>query len=218
MKVPKQISKVRKYLTRSMESISSHAIFKNKYMLYFAALLAGLRLLDYIVKLQYVNVFYYLLTALTVYFFTSNLTVVYLVTFLTTTLLLCNSGREGLENKDDAVPEKKAKPVVKAQLVSPSDKDSADGVPETLPVAESLQNKNTDTKKKNSRLDYASTIEDSYKMLDKMLSKEGIRNLNTDTQSLIQQQAKLGKMMEGMKPLMDSAKDLLKNFNPTQSS
>jgi hypothetical protein len=212
MKYQKQISKLGKYVKAISESISSHAVFKNKYFFYLAATLAFLRLIDYLIHFQIVHIFYYLLTALTVYFFTDNLTIVCLITFLTTTLCLGNT-KEGLENKEDTSSDTVTTPKTKPTLMKPLDEEE-EGDVKTLPVAESLQNKSTDTKKKNTRLDYASTIEDSYKMLDKMLSKEGIQNLNTDTQSLIKQQAKLGKMMESMSPLMKSAQDLLKQFNP----
>ena len=201
------IQKIRHYLQKQTRHIDKLSIFRNKYILYISIILAALRLLDYLINFQYLHIFYYFLTALSTYFFTNNLTVICLVTFVVTSFTLCKYGKEGLENQ-----KRKKEEVPKPTFVTPTETDSDD--PQQLPVAESFEKKNTPTSKKQPRLDYASTVEDSYKMLDKMLTSEGIQNLNSDTKDLLKHQKKLSKMMEGMGPLMETAKDLLKKFNP----
>lgn len=76
--------------------------------------------------------------------------------------------------------------------------------------------------KKNSKgynVDYASTIEDAYDELNKILGSDGIKRLTNDTQGLMKQQLQLAESMKsmqpliaGMAPLMEQAKGLLGNM------
>lgn len=76
--------------------------------------------------------------------------------------------------------------------------------------------------KKNSKgynVDYASTIEDAYDELNKILGSDGIKRLTGDTQKLMKQQLQLAESMKsmqpliaGMTPLMEQAKGLLGNI------
>lgn len=73
--------------------------------------------------------------------------------------------------------------------------------------------------KKNSKgynIDYASTVEDAYDELNKILGSDGIKRLTNDTQSLMKQQLQLAESMKsmqpliaGMAPLMQQAQGLL---------
>ena len=59
--------------------------------------------------------------------------------------------------------------------------------------------------KKNSKgynVDYASTIEDAYDELNKILGSDGIKRLTNDTQKLMKQQLQLAESMKGMQPLI----------------
>jgi len=59
--------------------------------------------------------------------------------------------------------------------------------------------------KKNSKgynIDYASTVEDAYDELNKILGSDGIKRLTSDTQSLMKQQLQLAESMKGMQPLI----------------
>lgn len=64
-----------------------------------------------------------------------------------------------------------------------------------------------------SRLDYASTLEEAYDNLDKMLGSDGIKQLTTDTKDLMTKQQDLFKSMEGMAPLLQNAKSMLEGFD-----
>ena len=76
--------------------------------------------------------------------------------------------------------------------------------------------------KKNSQgynIDYASTVEDAYDELNKILGSDGIKRLTNDTQNLMKQQLQLAESMKsmqpliaGMAPLMEQAKGLLGNM------
>lgn len=76
--------------------------------------------------------------------------------------------------------------------------------------------------KKNSNgynIDYASTVEDAYDELNKILGSDGIKRLTSDTQNLMKQQLQLAESMKnmqpliaGMTPMMSQAKDLLSSL------
>lgn len=63
------------------------------------------------------------------------------------------------------------------------------------------------------RLDYAATIEESYKNLDQILGGDSIQKLTGDTQKLMAQQQQLFKTMEQMVPMIEGAKNMLGGFN-----
>ena len=67
--------------------------------------------------------------------------------------------------------------------------------------------------KKSSHIDYATTLEDAYKNLDKMLGGGGLQNLTADTQRLMEQQSKLFNSMENMGPLLTQAQKMMKGMD-----
>ncbi len=66
--------------------------------------------------------------------------------------------------------------------------------------------------KTGSRIDYASTIEESYANLDNVLGSDSIQKLSTDTQKLMKQQQTLFDTMQNMVPVLQGAQNLLKDF------
>jgi len=66
---------------------------------------------------------------------------------------------------------------------------------------------------KPNRIDYASTVEDAYEDLNKILGGNGIKQLTDDTQKLMKQQLELADAMKSMSPLMEQAKGLLQGFD-----
>jgi hypothetical protein len=67
--------------------------------------------------------------------------------------------------------------------------------------------------KKQHRVDYASTIEDAYSDLNKIIGGDGIKRLTDDTQKLMSQQLQLAEAMKNMSPLLDQAKSMLSGFD-----
>ena len=66
---------------------------------------------------------------------------------------------------------------------------------------------------KPSRIDYASTLEDAYDNLDKILGSGGMQNLSADTEKLMNQQKKLFEAMNTMMPLVSKAQDMLQGLD-----
>ncbi len=63
------------------------------------------------------------------------------------------------------------------------------------------------------RLDYAATLEESYKNLDNILGGDSIQKLTTDTQKLMAQQQSLFNTMNKMVPVLEGAQNMLKGFD-----
>lgn len=92
--------------------------------------------------------------------------------------------------------------------------ETGDDVPEGhTPDADSAM---TTMYKKNNRIDYASTVEDAYGDLNKILGGDGIKRLTEDTQKLMGQQMQLADAMKSMTPLLTQAKTLLGSFDMKQ--
>jgi hypothetical protein len=62
-------------------------------------------------------------------------------------------------------------------------------------------------------VDLASTLEQSYGMLNNLLDNDGISNLTGETKRLISEQKKLFESMNSMAPLIGQAKEMLGMFN-----
>lgn len=91
-----------------------------------------------------------------------------------------------------------------------SDSNEDSNVDESFEVGRSRKNA------KGYNIDYASTIEDAYDELNKILGSDGVKRLTSDTQNLMKQQMQLAESMKsmqpliaGMAPLMQQAQGLL---------
>ena len=101
-------------------------------------------------------------------------------------------------------------PMHETQNVNMDNDNSGEEVGESFEVGRSKKNS------KGYNVDYASTIEDAYDDLNKILGSDGIKRLTSDTQNLMKQQLQLAESMKsmqpliaGMAPLMQQAQGLL---------
>jgi hypothetical protein len=69
-----------------------------------------------------------------------------------------------------------------------------------------------------SKIDYASTIEDAYDDLNKILGSDGIKRLTNDTQGLMKQQMQLAKSMESMTPLVQGMMPMIQQMKGMMKS
>ena len=63
------------------------------------------------------------------------------------------------------------------------------------------------------RIDYAATMELAYDNLQKMLGEGGMKSITAETQKLVAQQKDLMGTLNSMAPVLDTAKETLKNIN-----
>ncbi len=215
MKVPKSVFK----------------LLENKYVLYFVLFLAVSNLLGYMVVGNMNAVILFILIGGLMTFFSKNMIIVLSVPLvLTSVLLVGNRVSEGFD------PEVKDEAKKKIDDKKPEVKDKADAAKAGEPITLDADTANTDDttttvtssattnpegnteanqekmslyKKKNNRIDYASTLEDAYGDLNNILGKDGIKNLTSDTQKLMDQQMQLAEALKGMAPLIGDAKKML---------
>jgi hypothetical protein len=210
MKVPKSVFK----------------LLENKYVLYFVLFLAVSNLLGYMVVGNMNAVILFILIGGLMTFFSKNMIIVLSVPLvLTSVLLVGNRVSEGFtdeakENAKEKIDDKKTEIKNKVNDEPITDDTESDGdlttatssaattdpegaAAETKPENMSLY------KKKNNRIDYASTLEDAYGDLNNILGKDGIKSLTTDTQKLMDQQMQLAEALKGMAPLIGDAKKML---------
>ena len=135
-------------------------------------------------------------------FFSKNMIIILSVPLiLTSVLLVGNKIHEGLENN------KKKKDHNKEKNTKTNDDDHLmTGPLDPAPNAMTLY-------KKNNRVDYASTLEDAYGDLNNLLGSDGIKNLTSDTQKLMDQQLQLADALKGMTPLIGQAKSMLQGLD-----
>jgi len=191
----------------------------NKMVLNVVSFIALLNVIGYAVMGKFNNVLFFIILAILVKYFSKNMVIVLGVPLLVVNLLSLRSGSvfEGLENKDDNKDNKD-----KSNNQKHLDKALHDKKKEESPMMPGTEHKEDESgvvsanvkndesfevgRKKNaaSKIDYATTVEDAYDELNKILGSDGIKRLTSDTQGLMKQQADLAKSMEAMTPLIES--------------
>jgi hypothetical protein len=187
----------------------------NKMVLNVVSFIALLNIIGYAVMGKFNNVLFFIILAILVKYFSKNMVIVLGVPLLVVNLLSLRSGSvfEGLENKDNKDKSENQKHLDKAldnkkkeespMMPGTEHKEDESGV-----VSANVKNDESFEvgRKKNaaSKIDYATTVEDAYDELNKILGSDGIKRLTSDTQGLMKQQADLAKSMEAMTPLIES--------------
>lgn len=207
-------------------------LLTNKYLLYFIVFLAVTNVFGYLAMNQLNAVIFFALVGVISSFFSKNMIIVLIICMFTTNMLMSNKTmREGLENATDPAKDKKAsKPTPPTQPTPPSNDspilppsdinnmdmnksmdNSTDPVGDISPMT--TMNKKQNKNGSSSRIDYASTLEEAYDNLDKILGGDGIKNLTMDTQNLMSKQQELFQTMQTMTPMLNQAKQMLEGFD-----
>ena len=214
MKVPKSVFK----------------LLENKYVLYFVLFLAVSNLLGYMVVGNMNAVILFILIGGLMTFFSKNMIIVLSVPLvLTSVLLVGNRVSEGFtdedkENAKEKIDDKKTeiKNKINGEPITPTETEvdlttaNSSAATTTDPEGATTETKPENMslyKKKNNRIDYASTLEDAYGDLNNILGKDGIKNLTKDTQKLMDQQMELAQALKGMAPLIGDAKKMLSGMD-----
>lgn len=213
-------------------------ILTNKYLLYFIVFLAVTNVFGYLAMNQLNAVIFFALVGTIASFFSKNMIVVLIICIIATNMLMSNKSlREGLENatmpatppaNPSAKPPKPTTPPANpppesssSPILPPSDinnmdmnkgmDDAADPTADVSPMT--TMNKKQNKNGSSSRIDYASTLEEAYDNLDKILGGDGIKNLTMDTQNLMSKQQELFQTMQTMTPMLNQAKQMLEGFD-----
>ena len=177
-------------------------ILTNKWVLNIISFLALFNVIGYMIMGNFNNVIFFIILAVLVRNFSHNMIIVLGTPLVIVNLFSMRNGTfEGMavgtttgteEKKDEKKEEKKdEKKEEKKDEVISADAAKKD----SFEVGRS--------KNGASKIDYASTIEDAYDDLNKILGSDGIKRLTSDTQGLMKQQMQLAESMQAMTPLVE---------------
>jgi hypothetical protein len=218
----------------------------NKWVLNVVAFLALLNVIGYIVMGNINATLYFVVLALLVRYFSKNMIIVLGVPLLFVNLLVAkNAMVEGMENKKGDDDEQKTigknkdqeqKKMVKkineqtskrhgSLVTTPLEYEKSEEFESAEDINDSSDSSATDgfepgrRKNKSYDIDYATTIEDAYDELNKILGSDGIQRLTSDTQGLMKQQLQLAEAMkgltpviQGMAPMMEQVKGMMEGM------
>ena len=189
-------------------------ILTNKWVLNIVSFLALLNVIGYMVLGNFNNVVFFIVLAVLVRYFSKNMIIVLGVPLILVNLFSLK-GRsyrvEGFEEKthsetidkiNDEKRRKDAQPILPTHIES----DNSDKLKDVGASNEAKSDEHFEVgrpKNGGSKIDYASTIENAYDELNKVLGSEGMKSLTDDTQRLMKQQMDLAKSMEGLAPLVE---------------
>ena len=201
-------------------------IMTNKYFLIFMAVFSAINIIGFLSMGYTHTVILFAMVAYLTFVFSKNMTVVLLVSVIIVNLYVhaMGGGVEGLQNKDGTDLSKSDVAMSdKLGLINMEDTELPDGddileeeeVEETSEtIEESFGNVvQPAEKKKDPRIDYASTLKSAYGNLESMLSSGGLSSLSKDTQKLMKQQNKLFESMNNITPLLKQAQDMMTSMN-----
>jgi hypothetical protein len=190
-------------------------LLTNKYILYLVLFLSGLFLFSLLLAKKINLIILYALIGYIIWFYNKNMTIVLGLSLILT--FIANLGvkvKEGMENEDkDTTNTNDDKKEKKDNSDTTSTATTPTATTTDTPKPKSTESMNDMGGGKRNRIDYASTVEDAYDDLSKILGGDGIRRLTGDTQNLLEQQAQLVDAMKNMTPLIETAKGLLNGLN-----
>jgi len=200
------------YIMKLNSTVSK--ILTNKWVLNIISFLALFNVIGYMVMGKLNNVIFFIVLAIIVRNFSKNMIIVLGTPLLIVNLFAMSNGTvEGMENTtEDAIDDssnvtndkKGEKDVIKKNDIAPvvPEKATTDSDIVSADAAKKEDFEVGRVKNGGSKIDYASTIEDAYDDLNKILGSDGIKRLTDDTQGLMKQQMELAKSMESMTPLV----------------
>jgi len=209
-------------------------LLTNKMTLNIVFVLSLFNLIGYLVYGNIHAIILFILIAGIVGHFSKNMTVVFLIPlFIVNLFVLGKTTKEGMETSTSTSTGTKENVNEKAQgndklqdtISKINEKVSTkQGLPITPLDNTSSNNTNGQVseepfevgrnKKGKYDIDYASTIEDAYDELNKIIGGDGIKKLTGDTQNLMKQQLQLAEAMKSMGPLVEQMGPLMQSVGP----
>lgn len=215
-----------------------HSISKflaNKTVLNVVFLITVLNLIGYLVNGNIQAFIFFNLIALVVGKLSKNVIITLLISLFVVNLFvlgkktkeaMSNLNSDGTKTTDNNSSQDASGNSLQNTIQKINDKASTNkGLPIT-PIDNSNNNVNTNNtpteesfevgrnKKGKYDIDYASTIEDAYDELNKIIGGDGIQKLTGDTQNLIKQQMQLTEAMKNIEPLIQQMGPLMESVGP----
>ena len=223
-------------MSKSMKKKSSNAMFNklvnNKITLYIVAIIAFITLIGNIMNSEVSAIFLFFLAGGVAYSFTKNMTIVLGSSIISTSVasmlssyFVYKEGLEGLEDISDPSnnnissnkkgSSKKVLPMkkVSADENIPSKTSNSDNAEALTQLSPALFNNIPNKDQMQKQLGKATEMEQAYDNLEKIMGKDNIQSISTDTKDLIKQQNELIKQLKTMTPALNEAMSSIGNLD-----
>ncbi len=187
----------------------------NKYVLNVVFFVSILNILGYVIYRNYDAVMYFILVGMLVAYFSKNMTLILGIPLILVNLFSIGKRTvyEGLENKvtdgeEEEENKKELTAVDNIEKPPTSVQETFKGEEVSGKAAEKFE---VGRKKGQYNIDYASTIEDAYDDLNKIIGGDGMKKLTDDSQKLMQQQVQLAEAMQSIGPLVEKMAPMLES-------
>lgn len=218
-----------KSMNKSMKKKNSNAMFNklvnNKITLYVVAIIALITLLGNIINSEFSAVLLFFLVGGIAYCFTKNMTIVLGSSIVVTTVATMSRSfffyQEGLEDMSGVDMSGGISPSTTQTTGTPQTPEipQTTGTPQTpgpeslTPLTPSLVNNIPNKDQMQKQLGKASEMEQAYDNLEKIMGKDNIQSISTDTKDLIKQQNELIKQLKTMTPALNDAMSSIGNLD-----
>ena len=208
-----------KKLGKIGKMLNYQKLLTNKYILYLVLFLSCLFLFSLLLAKNICLIIIFALIGYIIWFYNKNMTIVLglslIITFIASLGVKVKEGLENMSTDTTSVTGTKPKSATTPPATPPATTTTTPATTTTTPATTTTPSTETmnNISGKRNRLDYASTVEDAYDDLSKILGGDGIKRLTGDTQQLLEQQVQLVDAMKTMTPLIETAKGLLNGLN-----
>jgi len=227
-----------KSMNKSMKKKNSNAMFNklvnNKITLYVVAIIAFITLLGNIINSEFSAVLLFFLVGGIAYCFTKNMTIVLGSSIVVTTVATMSRSfffyQEGLvedmcgnktETSGTSGSSKTSETSETPEIPEIPKTPQTTGTPQTpdtitqglTPLTPSLVNNIPNKDQMQKQLGKASEMEQAYDNLEKIMGKDNIQSISTDTKDLIKQQNELIKQLKTMTPALNDAMSSIGNLD-----
>ena len=184
-------------------------IVNNKITLYIVTAIAFLSLFGNIIYSEFSAILLFFLTGAVAYSLTKNMTIVLGSAFVVTniaalskSLFIYQEGNTGMNmtNSGELVATKDA-----SSKDNSSEDTSSKDIEELSQLTPALFNNTPNKEQMQKQLGKATEMEQAYDNLEKIMGKENIQSISTDTKDLIRQQNELIKQLKTMTPALNDA-------------
>ena len=218
-------------------------LVNNKITLYIVAIIALLSLVGNIIYSEFTAILLFFLVGAIAYHYTKNMTIVLASAFLATSiaslsmnLFLHKEGMEDMESSGNTIPKvsnnqqgtqessansatsatsanssgSSATPASTNQTEETEETEETEGLSQLTPA---LFNNTPNKEQMQKQLGKATEMEQAYDNLEKIMGKENIQSISTDTKDLIKQQNDLIKQLKTMTPALNEAMTSIGNLD-----
>ena len=188
----------------------------NKVVLYVVASIALLSLFGHLMYSEFSAIILFFLIGGLTYSMTKNMTIVLGTAFIVTSLATLSSGllvtKEGMKEGNET---KEPKSATTAATTAATNSDSIISISgeKFSPLTPALFNNIPNKQQMQKQLGEATEMEQAYDNLEKIMGKENIQSISTDTKDLIKQQNELIKQLKTMTPALNEAMSSIGNLD-----